>query len=340
METQHHARGFEPPVLVGQSPAFRDLVGRLREVARVRRTTLISGPTGAGKDVVARSLHAYSDRRDRPYVTVHCGAMPEQLIEAEMFGHSRGAFTGAIQSRGGLVRSASGGTLFLDEIDSLPASAQAKLLRFLETGEYRAVGSDQLEHSDAWVIAATNQDLAERVRGGAFRADLMYRLAVVELPVPPLRARPDDIAELAQHFLSQIDANKHFDEEALRAMQSYLWPGNVRELKHRVESAALFSEAPTITKRALALAPSGLGADAGAGHRRVRAAAGAGGAARGEQQPHARRGPAGHPRPHHLQEAERRSLNDAARCPLEHARACTQNATWPPDGYTIWHEVR
>jgi DNA-binding NtrC family response regulator len=261
METQHHARGFEPPVLVGQSPAFRDLVGRLREVARVRRTTLISGPTGAGKDVVARSLHAYSDRRDRPYVTVHCGAMPEQLIEAEMFGHSRGAFTGAIQSRGGLVRSASGGTLFLDEIDSLPASAQAKLLRFLETGEYRAVGSDQLEHSDAWVIAATNQDLAERVRGGAFRADLMYRLAVVELPVPPLRARPDDITELAQHFLSQIDANKHFDEEALRAMQSYLWPGNVRELKHRVESAALFSEAPTITKRALALAPSGIDID-------------------------------------------------------------------------------
>ncbi len=257
MESMLHERQLESPVLFGRSPVFLDLVGRLRGVARAQRTTLISGPTGAGKDVVARSLHAWSPRRELPYVTVHCGALPETLVEAEMFGHSRGAFTGATQSRGGLVRSASGGTLFLDEIDSLPQSAQAKLLRFLETGEYRAVGSDHLEHSDAWVIAATNQDLQERVRGGAFRADLMYRLAVVELPVPALSKRPDDIPGLAEHFLSQVDASKRFEEGALRAMQSYAWPGNVRELKHRVESAALFTELPTIDARALCLGSSG-----------------------------------------------------------------------------------
>src|SRR5262249_10186877 len=157
---------------------------------------------------------AASERHDRPYVTVHCGALPEGLVEAEMFGHSRGAFTGAMQTRPGLVRTATGGTLFLDEVDSLPQSAQAKLLRFLETGEYRAVGSDGVECSDAWVIAATNQNLGDCVRDGNFRADLMYRLAVVELPVPPLRNRREDIRQLAWHFLAEIDPAKRFDEEA------------------------------------------------------------------------------------------------------------------------------
>jgi DNA-binding NtrC family response regulator len=166
-----------------------------------------------------------------------------------MFGHSRGAFTGAMQTRQGLVRTATGGTLFLDEVDSLPQSAQAKLLRFLETGEYRAVGSDHVELSDAWVIAATNQNLPDRVRGGSFRADLMYRLAVVELPVPPLRQRSGDIRQLAQHFLAEIDPGKRCDEEALLAMESYDWPGNVRELKHRVQSAALLTEGDTIGLR-------------------------------------------------------------------------------------------
>jgi DNA-binding NtrC family response regulator len=245
------------PALVGRSPSFLELVERLPLVARAQRTTLISGPTGSGKDVVARSLHACSPRRSGPYVTVHCAALPETLVEAEMFGHARGAFTGAVQTRGGLVRSAGGGTLFLDEIDSLPGSAQAKLLRFLETGEYRAVGSDRVEHSDAWVIAATNQSLEERVKAGAFRADLLFRLAVVQVPVPALRQHPADIPALAEHFLRQVDAQKRFDEAALRALMSYDWPGNVRELKHRVEAAALLNEAPTIDARALCLGETG-----------------------------------------------------------------------------------
>ncbi len=251
--------GTEPaaaPALVGCSRRFQELLERLPLVARAQRTTLISGPTGSGKDVIARSLHACSPRRLAPYVTVHCAALPESLVESEMFGHSRGAFTGAVQPRGGLVRSARGGTLFLDEVDSLPASAQAKLLRFLETGEYRAVGSDRVDHSDAWVIAATNQSLPDRVREGTFRADLMFRLAVVQVPVPALQERPGDIPALAEHFLQQVDTGKRFDESALAALMSYDWPGNVRELKHRVEAAALLTEAALIDAQALGL-PAG-----------------------------------------------------------------------------------
>src|SRR5262249_54816299 len=151
---------------------------------KARRTTLICGPTGSGKEVVARALHNQS-ANDTPYVAVHCGALPEQLLEAELFGHTRGAFTGATQARPGLIRSAAGGTLFLDEIDSLTGGAQIKLLRFLETGEFRAVGSDRVEHADAWVLAATNRDLAESVRRREFRADLMYRLDVMRIDLPP-----------------------------------------------------------------------------------------------------------------------------------------------------------
>ncbi len=237
-------------LLVGRSAQIKLLKARLPAVARAQRTTLISGPTGAGKDVVARTLHAQSLRRDRPFVTVHCAALPDTLVEAEMFGHSRGAFTGATQARAGLIRSAAGGTIFLDEVDSLPTGAQAKLLRFLETGEYRAVGCDRVEHSDAWVIAATNQNLAERVERGAFRSDLMYRLAVVNLPVPPLAARVDDVLALAEHFLAAA-GGKQLDAAARAALLAHDWPGNVRELKHRVETAAILDDAPTIGVEAL-----------------------------------------------------------------------------------------
>jgi DNA-binding NtrC family response regulator len=242
------------PLLLGNSPALKDVRDRLPQIARVQRTTLVVGPTGTGKDLVARSLHQYSPRRDRPFVTVHCAALPDSLVEAEMFGHCRGAFTGATQTRAGLIRTASQGTLFLDEIDSLPPAAQAKLLRFLETGEYRAVGSDKIEYSDAWVIAATNQDLGRRVQEGMFRADLLYRLAVVHVELPALRDRLSDILYLAQFFLTNVGrGDKRFSAEAQSALLEHIWPGNVRELKHRVESAALLTEAPVISDAALGL---------------------------------------------------------------------------------------
>jgi DNA-binding NtrC family response regulator len=243
-----------PPLLLGDTPSFRALKGRLPPIAHAMRTTLISGPTGSGKDVIARSLHAQSPRALNPYVPVHCAALPETLVESEMFGHSRGAFTGADRTRPGLVRTAERGTIFLDEVDSLPATAQAKLLRFLETGEYRPVGADRVEHADVWIIAATNQDLEGRVRAGQFRADLMFRLAVVKLDVPRLAGRGEDILALAEHFLQDVsEGTQRFTEEARRALLSYDWPGNVRELKHRVESAALFSEGRPVDSAALDL---------------------------------------------------------------------------------------
>jgi DNA-binding NtrC family response regulator len=173
--------------------------------------------------------------------------LPETLVEAELFGHSRGAFTGAVQTRPGLIRTAAQGTLFLDEVDSLTLSAQAKLLRFLETGEYRSVGSDRVDHSASWVIAATNRDLRSHVQRGRFREDLLYRLEVVQLHVPALRDRSEDILTLAEHFLRELGCTeKKFTDLACRTMQEYEWPGNVRELKHRVESAALLTESAVI----------------------------------------------------------------------------------------------
>jgi DNA-binding NtrC family response regulator len=237
--------------LIGQSPAMRLLVERLPAIANARRTTLICGPTGSGKEVVARALHAHATR-ETPYVAVHCGALPEQLFEAELFGHTKGAFTGATQARPGLIRTASGGTLFLDEIDSLTGGAQIKLLRFLETGEYRAVGSDRLERADAWVLAATNRDLAESVRRREFREDLMYRLDVMRVELPPLRLRGCDAELLAAHFLHQaLGPGYSFTDDALAAIRNYDWPGNVRELKHRVERAALLCQGKELASEAL-----------------------------------------------------------------------------------------
>jgi DNA-binding NtrC family response regulator len=251
------------PALIGRSPRFESLKRRLHSVARAQRCTLITGPTGCGKDLIARALHAESVRHQHPFVAVHCAALPDTLVEAELFGHSRGAFTGASRSRSGLIRTAAEGTLFLDEVDSLSPPAQAKLLRFLETGEYRAVGSDHVDFSNAWVIAATNQDLADRVRQGSFRSDLLFRLEVVKLDVPPLAERAEDIVTLAEHFLASVSAGAmRFADEARTAMLSYDWPGNVRELKHRVESAALLSESATIDAAALRLAAPEAGATA------------------------------------------------------------------------------
>ncbi|XXF81324.1 sigma-54 dependent transcriptional regulator [Myxococcaceae bacterium GXIMD 01537] len=251
-----HAMSFIPeplPGLLGSSPAIRHLVERLPAIARARRTTLISGATGTGKEVVARALHAHGTAPSSPYIAVHCGALPENLIEAELFGHTRGAFTGATQARPGLIRSAHGGTLFLDEVDSLSASAQAKLLRFLESGEYRPVGSDRVEGAEAWVIAASNRDLAESVRRGEFREDLLYRLDVMRMDLPPLRLRGSDIELLAHHFLAAVPGDFRLSDDALRALRAHTWPGNVRELKHRIERAAVLAPSGLIDAVALGL---------------------------------------------------------------------------------------
>ena len=256
------AREGDTPVLIGESPVFAAMWRRIDRIATLERTTFLVGPTGSGKDVIARVLHGASSRRARPFVAIHCAALPENLVEAELFGHARGAFTGAVAPRSGLIRAASRGTLFLDEVDSLSPGAQAKLLRFLESGEFRAVGSDQIERSDAWIVAATNRDLTEAVRKGEFRADLLYRLDVLRVDVPSLRDRISDVLPLARHFLERIGCGGYeFSTDAIAAMCAYPWPGNVRELKHRVESAALLSAFPHIDAEMLGL--RGVGASGG-----------------------------------------------------------------------------
>jgi len=246
----------EEPVLP-RFPGLAALQQRIESVARVERTTLIFGPTGAGKEVVARTLHQKSRRRTNPFVAVHCAALPDTLVEAELFGHSRGAFTGAVQNRGGLIGSAHDGTLFLDEIDSMSLASQAKLLRFVESGEYRAIGSDHVKRSDAWILAATNQNLRDRVREGTFREDLLYRLEVVRIDVPALAKRQSDITLLADHFLAKVGCQeKRFSAAARAALEAHDWPGNVRELKHRIESAALLTDGEVIEVETLGFSPA------------------------------------------------------------------------------------
>ncbi len=254
--TKNYGPAGDAMALVGDSAVMQATLARIDAVARARRTTLITGPTGSGKEVVARLLHGRGQAPGAPYVVVHCGALPDHLTEAELFGHTRGAFTGALDARPGLVRTSSGGTLFLDEVDSLSTGAQAKLLRFLETGEYRSVGSDRTDRARSWVLAATNHDLAERVRCGEFRADLLYRLEVLRIDLPPLSIRGHDIELLARHFLAEVGGSRQsFSSDALVALARHSWPGNVRELKHCVERAALLAGHDVIDAHDLALTP-------------------------------------------------------------------------------------
>ena len=244
--------------MIGASAAMRTVCDRIPQIAKARRTTLIAGPTGSGKEVVAARLHQTAFPGGAPYVPVHCGALPEALIESELFGHTRGAFTGATQARAGLIHTADGGTLFLDEVDSLSLPMQTKLLRFLESGEYRVVGSDRVEHASVWVLAATNSDLARRVTESRFRQDLLFRLDVMRIDLPELRVRGNDIEMLARYFLDHVREGTGeplcFSEDAIEAMREYSWPGNVRELKHKVERAALLSQANVIRAADLGLA--------------------------------------------------------------------------------------
>jgi DNA-binding NtrC family response regulator len=236
--------------LVGSSPALKRVVQLLEKVAPTDATVLVRGASGTGKELIARAIHYNSPRRDRPLVTINCAALQETLLESELFGHEKGAFTGATQAKPGLVEVAEGGTLFIDEIAEMAPGLQAKLLRVLEDGHFRRVGSTLEQRADVRVVAATNKDLEAEQKAGKFREDLYYRLNVVAVSLPPLRERREDIPELVEHFLTtrQIGPRRlKIESEALQALCRYDWPGNVRELANVLERAQILSEGDSIT---------------------------------------------------------------------------------------------
>ncbi len=231
--------------MVGASPAMEELRRSIALVAPTETTVLLLGESGTGKELAGRALHAQSPRAGRPFVVIDCTTLQDTLFESELFGHERGAFTGAERRKEGLIEVAEGGTIFLDEVGDLSPAAQAKLLRTLETRTYRRLGSVRDSHCDARFIAATNRDLERMVAEGRFREDLYYRLAGFVIWLPPLRERPQDIRPLAEYFLARRNAYRHvrkrFAGAALRALETYRWPGNVRELRNVVERGAILS---------------------------------------------------------------------------------------------------
>ena len=233
--------------LVGTSPEFASTLAQIRRVAASEAPVLIEGETGTGKELVARAVHYWGVRDTGPFVPVNCGALPDHLLEAELFGHERGAFTDAKLARRGLVAEANGGTLFLDEVDALSAKAQITLLRFLQDQRYRPLGSSRELSSNARLVAAANHPLADAAKQGNFRCDLMYRLKILYIELPPLRERSGDAEQLAQHFVAQLCAKyrlplKRFDEPTLVWIRSHPWPGNVRELENWVHRALLMAD--------------------------------------------------------------------------------------------------
>ena len=240
--------------MCGSAPIMQTLFGRIERVARSDATVLVTGESGTGKELVARALHHYSARATRPFIALNCSALPADLVESELFGHVRGAFTGASNDHAGLFQAAHGGTLFLDEIGDLAPRTQAKVLRALENGEILRVGSTQVSHVDVRVVAATNRALEEMVAAGTFREDLLYRLKVVNLVVPSLRDRRCDIPLLIQHFLDsrfmQDGIRRTVDDSALQHMQQYHWPGNVRELRNVLAGAAVMAQEDGIIRAA------------------------------------------------------------------------------------------
>jgi two-component system, NtrC family, response regulator GlrR len=248
--------------IIGESPGFLDKVRSVPRLARCDATVLISGESGTGKELFARAIHYLSPRADRPFVPVNCGALPENLVESEIFGHKRGAFTGAASDQSGLIREAEGGTLFLDEIDCLTPPAQVKLLRFLQDGEYRSVGSPQILHANIRVVAAANADFNHIVREGKFREDLFYRLNVLALALPALRERRGDILLLTVDFLDKQAAiteatPKNLSLAALNRLLSHSWPGNVRELQNVLTRAIVLSDRDSIEPADLGLPEDG-----------------------------------------------------------------------------------
>jgi transcriptional regulator with GAF, ATPase, and Fis domain len=232
------------PELVGGSAAMREVARLVRMVAGRTTTVLIEGETGTGKELVARAVYRLSERAAKPLAVLNCAAIPEALLEAELFGHVRGAFTGAVVARVGRMEAADGGTLLLDEIGEMPLGMQAKMLRFLESGEVQRVGENEAMRVDVRLIAATHQQLERMAAEGTFRLDLYHRLAVFPIEVPALRERMEDIAELAEHFLDRmgrLSPQKRLSEEAAAKLLEHGWPGNVRELMHVLERGAILA---------------------------------------------------------------------------------------------------
>ncbi|MGA2401011.1 MAG: sigma-54 dependent transcriptional regulator [Syntrophobacteraceae bacterium] len=239
------------PTLVGSSPAMRSLLDHIEKVAKTSATVLITGDSGTGKELVARALHSRSIRSGQQFIPIDCSTIPESIIESELFGHVKGAFTGAIRNKKGMVEEANGGTLLLDEIGDLSPAMQVKLLRLLQEGEYKAVGSNTISKVDIRFIAATNQDLGEKIREGEFREDLYYRLNVINIHLPALSERREDIPVLANHFLEKYNGLhsknvKRISDELMQYLLGRDWPGNVRELEHVIERGVIMAAADSL----------------------------------------------------------------------------------------------
>jgi two-component system response regulator HydG len=245
---------YEFEDLIGKSAVMQNLFGLIRNVAPTQATVLITGESGTGKELVAKAIHTLSPRRYQPFIALSCGALPDTLLESELFGYEKGAFTGASHTKKGRFELADGGTLFLDEIGEISLKTQIDLLRVLQEKEFRRLGGTEVTKVDVRIISATNRDLPEAVRQGIFRSDLFYRLNVVSIPLPPLRDRKEDIPLLAKHFLKRyaIEINKKMDRldpRALEALMNYNWPGNVRELENAVERAVVISQSRELTEK-------------------------------------------------------------------------------------------
>ncbi|HEV2202089.1 MAG TPA: sigma-54 dependent transcriptional regulator [Bryobacteraceae bacterium] len=241
-EALGHKYHFEN--IIGRSPAMQDIFATVMRVAPTRATVLLAGESGVGKDMIGRAIHQHSPRKDKAYVKINCTAIPENLMESELFGYEKGAFTGANTSKPGKFEQADGGTVFLDEIGDVPGPIQVKLLRVLQDKEFERLGSNKTQHTDVRVIAATNVDLRAALEQGTFREDLYYRLNVVPMNIPPLRERKEDIPYLVEHFAKKFGGE--ISESALERLMAYHWPGNVRELENVVERSILLATGPRV----------------------------------------------------------------------------------------------
>jgi DNA-binding NtrC family response regulator len=242
--------------VIGRSAAVTRVMDLIERVSRTNSTVLVQGETGTGKELIANEIHRRSLRLDGPFIVIHCAALPETLQESELFGYEKGAFTGAVKQKRGLVELAHNGTLFVDEIGEIQPQLQVKLLRFLESGRFRRLGGEQEHRIDARIVAATNRDLQTEVEEGRFREDLYYRLKVVNVELPPLRKRKEDIPLLADHLLERIGAKKRITRGALDKLAQYDWPGNVRELANTLEVAAALCKGNRIRRDDMAIQPS------------------------------------------------------------------------------------